>query len=81
VTDSDAANLRVALQARARCRELPVIVRVESPALSAHIRERKDGLALSPIELATEQFVRTALGAERVEALRGAVRERRADPA
>ncbi|OFX21292.1 MAG: hypothetical protein A2V77_03915 [Anaeromyxobacter sp. RBG_16_69_14] len=71
VTDSDAANLRVALETRARHPGMPVVLRVESPDLSAHIRERRDGLALSLVELAAEQFARSAIGAA---SLRVAVR-------
>lgn len=59
VTDIDAVNLQIALHAREM--GVPVIMRVESPELSAHVSERGDGIAFSPIVAAAEAFARTAL--------------------
>jgi voltage-gated potassium channel Kch len=59
VTDADAANLQIALHARTR--GVPVIMRVVSPELSAHVTERGDAIAFSPIAAAADAFVRAAL--------------------
>ena len=59
VTDSDAVNLQIALQASEY--GVPVIMRVTSPELSAHISARGDGVALSPIVTAAEAFSQAAL--------------------
>ena len=61
VTDADAVNLQIALHARAH--GVPVIMRVVSSELSAHVSERGDGIALSPVAAAAEAFVRAALSA------------------
>lgn len=61
VTDMDAVNLQIALHARAH--RVPVIMRTLSPELSAHVTERGDGIAFSPIAAAAEAFARTALSA------------------
>lgn len=54
VTDIDAVNLQIALHAREM--NVPVIMRVESSELSAHVTARGDGIALSPIVAAAEAF-------------------------
>ena len=61
VTDSDAVNLQIALHASEH--GVPVVMRVTSPELSAHISARGDGIALSPIVTAAEAFVQSALEA------------------
>lgn len=61
VTDTDAVNLKVALHARAH--GTPAIVRLLSPELSAHVTERGDGMALSPVAAAAEAFAQAALAA------------------
>ena len=61
LTNTDAVNLQVALRARAR--GVPVIMRVLSPELSAHITERGDGIVLSPVAAAAESFAQAALNA------------------
>ena len=59
VTDSDAVNLQIALHASEY--GVPVVMRVTSPELSAHISARGDGVALSPIVTAAEAFSQAAL--------------------
>ncbi len=61
LTDSDAVNLHVALLVRARSSGIPVIMRLVSGELSAHVSERSDAVAISPIAVAVEEFARTAL--------------------
>ncbi len=61
VTDSDAVNLQIALHASEH--GVPVLMRVTSPELSAHISARGDGVALSPIVTAAEAFAQSALEA------------------
>jgi Trk K+ transport system NAD-binding subunit len=56
VTDSDAVNFQIALLVSARSRDVPVILRVVSPELSAHVSEHGDAIAISPIAIATERF-------------------------
>ena len=60
VTDADAINLQVALKAKAA--NIPVIVRMVSPELAAHVKARGDGVAFSLIVEAAEAF---AVAAER----------------
>jgi voltage-gated potassium channel Kch len=62
LTDSDATNLRVVLASRARRPDLPVIARLASSDLSAHVSRRQDAIALSSVDLASEAFARAALG-------------------
>jgi len=66
VTDLDAVNLQIALHARAR--GVPVIMRVVSPELSAHLNQRGDAVAFSPIAAAADAFVRAALADRRLPA-------------
>ena len=56
LTDSDAVNLQIALLVRARGGAPRVVMRVISPELSAHVTERGDGVALSPIAVAAKSF-------------------------
>lgn len=63
LTDADAVNLRIALLARAH--RVPVILRILSPELSAHVTERGDGIAYSPVAAAAGEFARAALAAGR----------------
>jgi voltage-gated potassium channel Kch len=56
LTDSDAVNLQVALSVRGRGAGTPVVMRVFSPELSAHVSARGDGIALSPVAVAAEAF-------------------------
>jgi len=61
LTDADAVNLRIALLARAH--GVPVILRILSPELSAHVTARGDGIAYSPVAAAAGEFARAALAA------------------
>jgi hypothetical protein len=61
LTDSDATNLHVALRVRAICPDLPVVMRVFSPELAAHVAERKGARSLSPVAVAAERFAAAAL--------------------
>jgi voltage-gated potassium channel Kch len=56
LTNSDAVNLQLALQAKARGATAAVVMRVVSPELSAHVTQRGDGTALSPISVAAQAF-------------------------
>jgi len=64
LTDSDAVNLQIALTLRARGGRAPV-VKVISPELSAHVTERGEGVALSPVAVAAEAFTHAILDRER----------------
>lgn len=61
VTDSDAVNLQIALHARDA--GVPAIIRAVSPELSAHVSDRGDGIALTPLAAVTESFAQAALSA------------------
>jgi len=63
LTDSDAVNLHISLLVRARRPSVPVILRVVSPELSAHVSERGDAVAISPIAVAADEFARAAVTA------------------
>jgi Trk K+ transport system NAD-binding subunit len=63
LTDSDAVNLRVTLEVRGSGGPRPVVARLISPQLSAHLDARGDALPLSPIALAAEAFARALLAA------------------
>jgi voltage-gated potassium channel Kch len=61
VTDADAVNLQIALHAREHA--VPVIMRVVSPELSAHVTQRGEWVAFSPVLAAAEAFAQAALEA------------------
>ena len=63
LTDSDAVNLHVALLVRAARADLPLVLRVESPELSAHVARTRDAIALSPLAIAADEFVAAARSA------------------
>ena len=63
LTDSDAVNLHIALLVRANRPGIPVVMRVVSPELSAHVSEKRDAVAISPVAVAVEEFVRAAMAA------------------
>ena len=63
LTDSDAVNFQIALLVRARSADVPVILRVVSPELSAHVSEHGDAVAISPIAIGAEAFAAAALSA------------------
>ena len=65
LTDSDAVNLQIALLLRTRPTLAQVVIKMVSPELSAHITERGDGIALSPIAVAAQAFADAALAQER----------------
>jgi len=62
LTDSDAVNLEIALLVRARGGRAKVVMRGNSPELCAHVSHRGDGIALSPIGIATASFTDVILG-------------------
>ena len=64
LTDSDAVNLQIALMLRARATAAPVVLKMVSPELSAHVTARGDGTALSPIAVAAEAFTEAVLRQE-----------------
>jgi len=61
VTDVDAVNLQIALHARRY--GVPVVMRVVSSELSAHVSGRGDWTAISPVASAADAFARAALKA------------------
>lgn len=63
LTDSDGTNLHFALAVRRRSPAMPVVVRLASPELSAHVAARHDALAASSLAIAGEAFARAALAA------------------
>jgi Trk K+ transport system NAD-binding subunit len=63
LTDADGTNLHVALAVRRRAPGVPVVVRLTSPELSAHVTARGDALAASSVAIAAEAFARAALTA------------------
>jgi Trk K+ transport system NAD-binding subunit len=65
LTDSDAINLQIVLLLRARAVAAPVVIKMVSPELSAHVSLRGDGVALSPIAVAAQAFADAALTQER----------------
>jgi len=50
---------------RARATGAPVVLKMFSAELSAHVTERGDGIALSPISVAAQAFADAALERER----------------
>jgi Trk K+ transport system NAD-binding subunit/multidrug transporter EmrE-like cation transporter len=64
LTDSDAVNLQIVLLLRARSVTAPVVIKMISPELSAHVSQRGDGIALSPIAVAAQAFADAALAQE-----------------
>ena len=63
LTDSDAVNFQIALLVRARNADVPIILKVVSPELSAHVSEHGDAVAISPIAIAAEEFTKAVLTA------------------
>ena len=62
LTDSDAVNFQIALLVRATNPGVPVVMRVVSPDLSAHVSDRGGAIAISPIAIASEEFASAAMG-------------------
>jgi len=63
LTNSDATNLHVALLVRASRPDVPIVLRLVSSELSAHVSEKRDAVAISPVAVAVDEFVRAALAA------------------
>jgi voltage-gated potassium channel len=63
LTDADAVNLSIALAVRERPLDIPVVVRLASPELAAHVNAGGDALAASSVTIGGEAFARAALGA------------------
>jgi Trk K+ transport system NAD-binding subunit len=61
LTDSDAINFQIALLVRASNASVPLVMRVVSPDLSAHVSERGGAIAISPIAIASEEFASAAM--------------------
>jgi Trk K+ transport system NAD-binding subunit len=61
LTESDSTNLRVVLAARARRPDLPIVIRLASSELSAHVAERHDALPASSLDIASRAFANAAL--------------------
>lgn len=62
LTDSDATNLKVALSVRDRGLATPVIVRLLSAELSAHLHGRRGIVTVSPVAVASATFAEVAVG-------------------
>ena len=67
LTDSDAVNFQIALLVRAQSTDVPIMIRVVSPELSAHVSEHGHAVAISPIAIAAEEFATAALTAGGME--------------
>jgi voltage-gated potassium channel Kch len=63
LTDSDGVNFQIALLVHAQNADVPVIIRVASPELSAHVSERGDAIAISPTAIAGKEFSAAAVRA------------------
>lgn len=63
LTDSDATNLHTVLAVRRRNPAVPVVTRLISPELSAHVSTRHEAGAASPVAIAGEAFARAVLAA------------------
>ncbi|MGH7353648.1 MAG: NAD-binding protein [Candidatus Rokuibacteriota bacterium] len=63
LTGSDATNLHIALTVHGRRPDVPVVTRLASAELSAHVAKRNGALAASSIAIASEEFARAALAA------------------
>ena len=61
LTESDAVNFQIALLVRARAAEVPVVLRVVSPELSAHVSQHGHAVAISPIAIAAAAFADAGL--------------------
>jgi voltage-gated potassium channel Kch len=61
LTDSDGVNFQIALLVHAQSPGVPVIVRVASPELSAHLSEHGDAIAISPTAIAGKEFSAAAV--------------------
>ena len=71
LTDSDAVNFQIALLVRERSPDVPVMIRVVSPELSAHVSEHGHAVAISPVAIAAEEFATAAVTAGGMERRRG----------
>lgn len=56
LTDSDASNLQIALNARAQNTKAPVVARIDSPLLCEHIAQDDALRAFSPVAIAAKAF-------------------------
>jgi Trk K+ transport system NAD-binding subunit len=65
LTDADPTNLHIALLARAQRGDLAIVMRAESPELSAYVNEHRDAVAVSSIAVTAEEFASNALVAAR----------------
>jgi Trk K+ transport system NAD-binding subunit len=73
LTEADSTNLHIALLARAQRPDMAIVMRAESPELSAWVNEHKDAVAVSSVAVTAEEFVRNALRAARGSQLLDAV--------
>ena len=61
LTESDAVNFQIALLVGARAAGVPVVLRVVSPELSAHVSQHGHAVAISPVAIAAAAFADAAL--------------------
>lgn len=61
LTDSDAVNFQIALLVRALNAAVPLVMRLASPELSAHVSEHGEAVAISPTAIAGREFAAAAL--------------------
>jgi voltage-gated potassium channel Kch/multidrug transporter EmrE-like cation transporter len=61
LTDSDAVNFQIAVLVRAHNSAVPLVMRLASPELSAHVSEHGEAVAISPTAIAGREFAAAAL--------------------
>jgi hypothetical protein len=64
LTDSDAVNFQIAVLVRAHNTAVPLVMRLASPELSAHVSEHGEAVAISPTAIAGKQFAAAALATQ-----------------
>ena len=64
LTDSDAVNFQIAVLVRAHNTAVPLVMRLASPELSAHVSEHGEAVAISPTAIAGKEFAAAALATQ-----------------
>jgi voltage-gated potassium channel Kch len=65
LTDSDGVNFQIALLVGAQNSAVPLVMRLASPELSAHVSEHGEAIAISPTAIAGREFAAAAMVAAR----------------
>jgi voltage-gated potassium channel Kch/multidrug transporter EmrE-like cation transporter len=63
LADSDAVNFQIAVLVRAHNSAVPLVMRLASPELSAHVSEHGEAVAISPTAIAGKEFAAAAMRA------------------